>query len=327
MSLSPGTPADYLVDRRRLRRKVTFWRFLAVLTAAVAIVGLGIGGRARLANELTPHIARVKIRGLITGDEATLRLLKDVEESRASALILEIESPGGTTVGSERIYDGIRRVAAKGKPVVAVVDTLAASGAYIAALGSDHIVAYGNSLVGSIGVLFQFPNFTNLLDKIGVQVESVKSSPLKAAPSGFEPTSEAARAALASLVDDSFTWFKGLVKERRALSDAELAVVADGRVFTGRQGLPLKLIDQIGTETDAVAWLEQEKKITKGLPIRDYKPREGFGRLDLFRSVAGLAETMGWPSFGHFVRVVTHAADVPHLDGLLSVWQGDAVDQ
>ena len=156
MSMPSGSTADYLVDRRRLRRKVTFWRFLAVLVALLAVIGGAVRGRTNLMTDLTPHIARVKIGGLITGDDETLRLLREVGSSRASALILQIESPGGTTVGSERIYDEIRKVAAK-KPVVATVDTLAASGAYIAALGADHIVAYGNSLVGSIGVLFQYP--------------------------------------------------------------------------------------------------------------------------------------------------------------------------
>jgi len=156
MSMPSGSTADYLVDRRRLRRKVTFWRVMAIVIAVIGLFAVAIGSKTQLANEFTPHIARLKIQGLITGDEETLRLLREIGSSRAEALILQIESPGGTTVGSERLYDEIRRVAAK-KPVVAVVDTMAASGAYIAALGADRIVAYGNSLVGSIGVLFQYP--------------------------------------------------------------------------------------------------------------------------------------------------------------------------
>ena len=186
--------SDYLVDRRRIRRKLPFWRVAAAVVAVLALVALGLRSRANLVDDLTPHIARVRIGGLITGDDETLRLLHDVAGSNAKALILRIESPGGTTVGSERVFEAIREVAAK-KPVVATVDSLAASGAYIAALGADHIVAYGNSLVGSIGVLFEYPNVSGLLDKLGVKVENVKSSPLKAAPNGLEPTSAAARAA------------------------------------------------------------------------------------------------------------------------------------
>ncbi len=321
MSMPSGSTADYLIDRRRLRRKVTFWRVAAVVVAAAGVRGGAPRNRTRLANDLTPHIARVKIGGLITGDDETLRLLRDVENSRASALILQIESPGGTTVGSERVYDAIRRVAVK-KPVVAEVNTLAASGAYIAALGADHIVAYGNSLVGSIGVLFQFPNFGGLLEKIGVKVEEVKSSPLKASPNGFEPTSDAAKAAVSALVTDSYDWFKGLVKQRRNLSDDELAAVADGRVFTGRQGLPLKLIDQIGTETDAIAWLVESKNIAKDLPVRDYAPNRSRGPFNLFTTSAGVADAFGWGTAASLLREAGVSSDAPRLDGLLALWQG-----
>ncbi len=102
----------------------------------------------------------------------------------ARAVIVHVDSPGGTTAGSEQLYDSLSRLREK-KPLVIVVDSMAASGGYITALAGDHIVAQQTSLVGSIGVLFQFPNVTDLLDKIGVKVESVKSTPLKAAPDGY----------------------------------------------------------------------------------------------------------------------------------------------
>ena len=145
--------------------------------------------------------------------------------------------------------------------MVVVVDGLAASGAYIAALSAEHIIAQDTSLVGSIGVLFQYPNFTDVLKTIGIKVEEVKSSPLKAAPNGFEPTSPEARAAIEAIVLDSYAWFKDLVKDRRQMDDAQLARVADGRVFTGRQAVGLKLVDGLGNEKTALAWLEKEKKV------------------------------------------------------------------
>ena len=146
----------------------------------------------------------------------------------AAAVVVHINSPGGTTAGSEQLYDALVRLKAK-KPLVVVVEGLAASGGYITAIAADHIVAQQSSLVGSIGVLFQYPNFTELMKTVGVKVEEVKSSPLKAAPNGFEPTSPEARAALDSLVKDSYAWFRGLVKERRGMDDALLEKVADGR--------------------------------------------------------------------------------------------------
>ncbi len=144
--------------------------------------------------------------------------------------------------------------------MVVVVDGLAASGAYIAALSCDHIIAHDTSLVGSIGVLFQYPNFTQVLKTIGIQMEEIKSSPLKAAPNGFEPTSPEARAAIAAIVTDSYAWFKDLVKNRRRMTDAQLAAVVDGRVFTGRQGVGLKLVDSLGNEKTALAWLAEGKE-------------------------------------------------------------------
>src|ERR1700680_4385721 len=192
--------------------------------------------------------------------------------SLARAVIVHVDSPGGTTAGSEQLYDALSRRRDK-KPVVIVVDSLAASGAYITALAGDHIVAQQTSLVGSIGVLFQFPNFADLLDKIGVKVEAVKSSPLKAAPSGFEPTSPEAKAALESIIKDSYGWFKGLVQDRRHLSGDQLQAVVDGRVFTGHQAIELKLIDELGDERAGIAWLAKEKNVDASLPVRDYRLR------------------------------------------------------
>ncbi len=322
---SPELHADYLIDRRRMRRKLTFWRAAAFLVIIGAIVFAGLRLSGFPSATVRPHIARIAIEGLITGDKDTLKLIQDVADSHASAVILSIESPGGTTTGSERLYDELRRLAAK-KPVVAVVGTMAASGAYVAAIGADHIFARGNSLVGSIGVLFQIPNVSRLLDTVGVKMEEVKSSPLKAAPNGLEPTSPEARAALAALVTDSFDWFKALVKERRSMSDQELATVADGRVFTGRQGLPLKLIDAIGGEREAIAWLESDKKVPAHLPVRDWRRQRSIERLGILGMAAGLAETFGYDAFAGWLQKAELMAQTRELDGLLAVWQGAAVN-
>ena len=198
---------------------------------------------------------------------------------------MQINSPGGTTAGSEQLYDALVRLKAK-KPMVVVVEGLAASGGYIAALASDHIVAQQTSLVGSIGVLFQYPNFADLMKTIGVKVEEVKSSPLKAAPNGFEPTSPEARAALESLVKDSYAWFRNLVQERRGMDAALLERVADGRVFTGRQALELKLVDELGDEKTALAWLVEREERQGDLPVRDYKLDPRIGDMNFLRTAA-----------------------------------------
>ena len=313
--------ADYLVDRRLLRRKLTFWRVALFALLAAVLVGLGLHYTGSDTGHAGRHIARLSIEGVITGDKDTLKLIKDIGAARgAEALIVSIESPGGTTTGAERLYKELRLVAEK-KPVVAVVGTMAASGGYIAAMGTDRIFAEGNSLVGSIGVLFQFPNFSKLLDTVGVAVESVKSSPLKASPSGVEPTSPEARAALNALVVDSYDWFKGLVKDRRHLDDSTLAKVSDGRVFTGRQGMDLKLVDALGGEREAIAWLEQDKKIDKNLPVRDWKKQRSLERLGLLGVSAGLLDSLGLEALAMPLRRLAALGDAHLLDGLVSVWQ------
>ncbi len=324
--MSNSVSADHLVDRRLLQRKLSFWRvaaflFLIILIGAAGLRLSGVSGPL----SLTPHIARLSISGLITGDSGTLKLIEAIGKSRAKGVILAIDSPGGTTTGAEKLYDAIRILAAK-KPVVAVVGDMGASGAYIAALAADRIIAHGNSLVGSIGVLVQYPNVAKLLDTIGVKIDAVKSSPLKAEPSGYEPTSPEVRQALASLVSDSYAWFKGLVKKRRNLTDAQLAAVDDGRVFTGRQALGMKLIDEIGGQQEAIAWLEHVKGVPSGLPVHDWKGKTSLERLGILGFSARMAEIFG---FSGLARAFDHAEayrQTRSLDGLLSIWQVDGVD-
>ncbi len=316
--------SDVIVDRRRIRRKLTFWRVLAVIIAigAIAVIGMlaSPGGRGTFTS--SGSIARINIEGLIRSDQERVEALERLAKSQAAAVVVHINSPGGTTAGSEQLYDSLVRLKAK-KPLVVVVEGLAASGGYITAIAADHIVAQQSSLVGSIGVLFQFPNFTDLLKTVGVKVEEVKSSPLKAAPNGFEPTSPEARDALDALVKDSYAWFKGLVKDRRGMDDALLAKVADGRVFTGRQAIELKLIDQLGDEKTAIAWLETEKGVKKDLPVRDYRLSPRFGDLTFLRTAASFTlEALGLSSIAHQIEQagVAQAVDRLSLDGMLALW-------
>lgn len=323
--------ADLIVDRRRMRRKLTFWRVLAVLIALVAVVGVTATVTRRGGDGLTAggdYIARVRITGLIRNDEERVESLDKLAKSGAKAVIVHVDSPGGTTAGSEQLHDVLRRVAAA-KPLVVVVDGLAASGGYIAAMSADHIVAQGTSLVGSIGVLFQYPNVSQLLNTIGVKVEEIKSSPLKAAPNGFEPTSPEARAAIEALVKDSYGWFRDMVRDRRHMDEATLQRVADGRVFTGRQGLELKLVDEIGNERTAVAWLAREKGLKTDTPVRDWQLKSRFGDLSILHLAANVAlEAVGLGSFARRLEEwgSVQAMERLNLDGLLALWHPPAAN-
>jgi protease-4 len=316
--------ADFIVDRRRMRRKLTFWRVVTVLVAIVAVVGAGLAfsNRGAITGGPGGGIARVNIEGLIRGSRERSEALKRLAESNAKAVIVHISSPGGTVAGSEELYDSLIKVKAK-KPMVVVVDGLAASGGYIAAMASDRIVAQQSAIVGSIGVIFQYPNVTELLKTIGVQVETIKSSPLKAAPSGYEPTSPEARAAVEAIVKDSFDWFKGLVRDRRHLDDASLQKVSDGRVFTGRQAVELKLIDGLGDEQAAIDWLAKEKNIDPKTPIRDYPLAPRFSDLPFLHVAAlGLLDAVGLNGLAERVREfgAVQAVERLNLDGLLALW-------
>jgi protease-4 len=318
--------ADVIVDRRRMRRKLTFWRVLAVLVAIVAVVGAAALVTRSGTTGVTAgrdYIARIKITGLIRNDQDRVDSLERLSKAGAvKAVIVRIDSPGGTTAGSEQLHNALRLVAAQ-KPLVVVVDGLAASGGYIAAMSADHIVAQGTSLVGSIGVLFQYPNVSELLKTVGVSVETIKSSPLKAAPSGYEPTSPEARAAIEGLVKDSYAWFRGMVQDRRKMDETTLDKVADGRVFTGRQAVDLKLVDQLGNEKTAVEWLAKEKGIKADTPVRDWQLRPRFGDLSMLH----LATTWALDAVGlttlarRFEEYGTiQAVERLNLDGLLALW-------
>jgi protease-4 len=314
--------ADAIVDRRRMRRKLTFWRVTAVV---VALAAIGVGAVLFVpGSRLMPpgaYISRIKIQGLIRGNQDRIEALERLGRSRARAVIVHIDSPGGTTAGSEQLYDALRELQSR-KPMVVVVDGLAASGAYIAALSADHIIANETSLVGSIGVLFQYPNFTDVLKTIGIKVEEVKSSPLKAAPNGFEPTSPEARAAIEAIVLDSYAWFKDLVQNRRKMDSSQLTRVADGRVFTGRQAVGLKLVDGLGNQKTARAWLEKEKKVPANTPVRDYSLRPRFGELSFLHVAAWTFEAVGLSAIAHRIEEwgTVQAVERLNLDGLLALW-------
>jgi protease-4 len=317
--------ADHIVDRRRMRRKLIFWRLLTVVAAVLALAALGVRfgvPGTGLSAPVTASIARVRISGLIRGNQERVEALDRLAKSNYKAVIVHIDSPGGTTAGSEQLHDALLRLRER-KPLVIVVDGLAASGGYMAALAGERIIAQSSSLVGSIGVLFQYPNVTDLLKTVGVKVEEIKSSPLKAAPNGYEPTSPEARAAIEAIVKDSYSWFRGMVQQRRHFDATALDRVADGRVFTGRQALALNLVDEIGNEQNAIDWLAKEKKIDPKTPVRDYRLRSRFGDLTFLHLAAVAAfDAVGLTSLARRIEDTGTllAVERLNLDGLLALW-------
>ncbi len=313
--------AELIADRRRLRRKLSFWRVLGVLGAILAVVAIGAAAGGRVPFRAAQNqIARVAVDGFILADQQRMRdLFKRVAEARhVSGVVVAINSSGGTITGAEELFRGIRQLSER-KPLVAFVDGTAASGGYITAIAADHIVARETSLVGSIGVLFQYPDLSKLMTSLGVQVEEIKSAPLKSEPSPFHPTSPEARKALQEIVGDTFDWFKRLVAERRRMDDGQIGTVSSGRIFSGRQSVALKLVDELGGEREAVAWLEREKGIKKNLPVRDWKPRSR-REFDLWTAASLGADLLGFEHLGEKLRAAGASVRAANLDGLLAVW-------
>jgi protease-4 len=319
--------ADQIVDRRSLRRKLSFWRVVAFVALALAIVAAIVfaAGRDRLTGWLSPQIARVTISGFITEDRDQLELLDRIAKADAvKGVIVEIDSTGGATAGGEALYEALRRLSDK-KPTVATMGTVGASAAYMAAIAADHVIARRTTITGSIGVLFQYPEVSQLLDKVGVQMEEVKSSPLKAEPSPFKPASPEALAVIGSVVRDTYDWFVDIVAERRNLERGDALILADGRIYTGRQALDAKLIDEIGGEEQALAWLAT-KGVDAKLPIRDWEPADrsrGFFSADM--ALIWIARQLGIAPGGADALIDGTLRDRLKLDGLLSVWQGPGV--
>lgn len=310
--------ADALADRRHLKRRLNLWRYAAVGALGVALFALSFQGKSPFQSA---QIARVEINGIITEDRALQELLEDLREDKAvKAVILAIDSPGGTTTGAEALYVSVRELAAD-KPVVAVLGTVAASGGYIAALSADHVVARGNTLTGSIGVLFQWTQLSGLMEKLGLESRSVKSAPLKAEPNPYSKPSPEALAATRDLVTSSYDWFLGLVAERRKLDPKAAQKLGDGRVFTGFQAVENGLVDEIGGEAQAIAWLEKTRKLAPDLPVNTWEPKRPADELGLL-GVRAFGEGVA----GGFAALAgkTLQTKTLTLDGLTSVWQADA---
>ncbi|MBB6486463.1 signal peptide peptidase SppA [Rhizobium lusitanum] len=312
-----------IADRRQLRRKLGFWRIIAVLL----LVMLGFAFYRFFASDLPdtrgPQIARVTISGLIQDDPELLERLKKIHDNdQVKALVVSISSTGGTTYGGERIFKAIRAVAAN-KPVVSDIRTVAASAGYMIAVAGDNIVAGDTSITGSIGVIFQYPQLKDLLDKVGVSLDEIKSTPLKAEPSPFHPASEDAKNMIRNMVMDSYGWFVDLVADRRKLPREQVLKLADGSIFTGRQALQNKLIDTLGGEDEIRAYLET-RKIKKDLPIVDWKPEDKASSFFWPAAASRLLNMLGYDPFIKGDALQKIMTEKLFLDGLLSVWQGAA---
>ena len=243
---------------------------LAGLSAAVAIAlllsGAGQGRRALTAPGFSAHkVAVIELTGLMTsshdaGDRAfsARRVVEQLEKYRGDdavrAVVLRVDTPGGTVVAAQEIHGALQRLReGSGKKVVVSMGDLAASGGYYVACAADRVFASPGTLTGSIGVIMQFPNYQGLLGKIGLDTNTIKSGEFKDLGNGARDMTDRDRRLLQGLVDDVYAQFVEVVAAGRKMPPERVRPLADGRVFSGRQALALGLVDELGDLDAAIA--------------------------------------------------------------------------
>ena len=301
---------DLLLDRRRLKRRLFFWRGFAVLAVVAAVFAAFSFGRGGDDGGGEAHVARLSITGVIT-DSRRLneRIVKLAKSNAVKAVIVAIDSPGGTVGGGESLHRAISTVA-DAKPVVVVMRGVAASAGYMIAMPANRIYAREATITGSIGVIMQTAEFSGLMRTLGISAESITSGPLKDQPSVTRPMSPEGRAVLQGLITDMYDMFVEMVVRGRKMEPATVRQLADGRAYTGRQALKLGLIDAIGGEPEARAWLAEEKKISVTLPIRDVVTQTWSERV---------MEPEGETLLGGIWKTLTSQRVT--LDGAWAIWQ------
>lgn len=285
---------DNLIATLKLNSKLCRWRNIAMLLAFLVFLlacGRFLGSKIDLSGSYSKgkdYIAKVEIEGPILKNEFRSSVLKKLlEDPNVKAVLLIINSPGGEIVSSEVLFKELRDIAIK-KPAVTLMESVAASGGYMISLASDHIIAHNGTITGSIGVIMESPEITELTSKLGVKFNTYKSSPLKGSPSPFEKSTPSVDKVIKDSILDSHNFFVDLVKSRRGkkLDKSSFNIAFDGRIFTGRQAFRIGLVDQVGFADDAMKYLQSRGVDTKNLPIEKIELEEKEEK-SLFEKIVG----------------------------------------
>jgi protease-4 len=248
------------------------------------------------------QIARIEITGAIAGPtrKRVLEALKTIEEKKFPALLLRIDSPGGTVGDSQEIYSALSRLREKVK-IVASFGNISASGGVYIGMGADHIVANPGTITGSIGVILRGNNLERLLEKIGVSFKVIKSGPYKDILAFDRELTEPEKHILQQLIDTSYQQFVQTVAEARQLAVETVKSFADGRIFTGQQALELGIVDRLGTEEDARRWAAELAGLDpQKTQCHTFEERKSFWNRLLpgnAQAVSGLSAGMNWVEF------------------------------
>lgn len=278
--------ADNIIERANLKKQISMWRLAAFILIAILLIKLfgGLGGVNSISPLTQPYIARISIDNVIYRDVEREEILQEIKkDNNIKAVVMNVNSPGGTAVGGETLYKLLKEIN-EVKPVISVMGSMATSAGYMITLGTERIYAHNGTITGSVGVIMQIPNFKEAANSLGIEFYHIKSSPLKGSPSPFEEKNEAALKVIEQMMDDYYDFFKTLVREERQLSKTDFNYVVDGKVFSGKKALEYKLIDAIGTEAEAVSWLKEQHNLDEDMKIVD---------VELFKPEAPIRKFLG----------------------------------
>lgn len=305
---------DLLADRKRLKRSLSGWRAIAIVALFCTLAyaaQMYTGGMKKAPSISRGYIAQITVDGVMMDDEKRDKILNDIaEDDSAKALLVRFNSPGGTTVGGEELYLELRKVAKK-KPVIGVMRTLCASACYMASLGTDRVIARESTLTGSIGVLLQSAELSEMAKKLGITPITIKSGKFKDVPSLTDPFTDEERQVVGAVVMDAYDQFVNMIVAHRGLTKEQVLPLADGRIYTGRQAAALKLIDGLGGMDEAKQWLITTKKLDKDIDIKEMDKEPQLDSL--------FAKLTQWTNV-KFLGSMTVG-----LDGLISIWQHSAL--
>jgi protease-4 len=281
------------MQRRSLYGRLILWTggLFAILLILVSVSGAeGRGGGISL--RLRPGVGVVEVRGTLLGSRALVSRIEEIAaHGDVRALLLHIESPGGGVVASDEIYRAVLRAAEKEQlPVVAYLGSVAASGGYYIACAADSIVAHPASTTGSIGVIVQYAVAEELMDKLGIEWETLTTGPYKSMGTPFEETTERQREWFREVLADDYEQFLEVVRRGRGLDEEVLRTYADGRIFTGRQAVRWGFADMTGDLHDAAALAGRMAGLGEDPYLIHVRPERRVTVWDLLLGRAGLAE-------------------------------------
>ena len=279
------------------------WRGILISIILVITISLFLNFNNLSSN--FSHIARISINGVIFDNSETIEIIDNLAKNdNVKSVIVRINSPGGSVVGSESLYVAINSLSQK-KPVISLMGEIATSGGYIVALASNYILARKNTLTGSIGVIVENQNFSELSEKIGVSIDTTKSGKIKGGQNPLSPSDPLVKINNQKLVNYSFDWFISIIKKNRDINQSVIELVSDGRTLTGGMAMDLGLIDGIGSEKEALKYLEKKYPDFKGLPIIDIETPSQKSFLNAFINRISIGNLKFVPEYSNSLKLMS----------------------